>query len=50
MTIDCVTGEVLRAGRKDDIACGAGEDAVFFDEAIDVVNPVNCETLNPPQE
>jgi len=29
---------------------GPGDDTVFFDEGIDVVNPVNCETLNTPQE
>jgi hypothetical protein len=47
-TIDCGTGEDLRAGRKGDIACGARrDDAVFFDEGIDVINPVNRETLNP---
>ena len=37
-------------GEKDDTACGAGDDTVFFDEGIDGVNPVNCETLNPPKE
>jgi hypothetical protein len=52
-TNDCVTGEGLHAGRENDIACGAGgagDDAVFFDEGIDVVDPLNRETLNPLQE
>jgi hypothetical protein len=38
-TIDWLTGQDLRAGRRDDIACGAGDDAVLFDEGIDVVTP-----------
>jgi hypothetical protein len=37
-------------GEKDDLACGAGDDTIFFDEGIDVVNPAKCETLKPPQE
>ncbi|MGH3144200.1 MAG: hypothetical protein ACRDTR_00185 [Rubrobacter sp.] len=30
---------------QDKVSCGSGQDTVFYDEGVDNVKPVGCETL-----